>query len=178
MIKEVNNMARDLTNKQKQFVLEYLKDLNATQAAIRAGYSENSAESIGFENLQKPKIAKAIQKEMDKRSERVKIDADEVLRGIIEVRDNAMQKTPKYANKKNSKGQNIKDKEGNIIREKIADNMMDRHAALKASELLGKHLKLFTDKVEHTIDANVNSMDFSDISTEDLKKLINDEEEG
>lgn len=49
-----------LTNKQERFVSEYLIDLNATQAAIRAGYSVSSAKEIGCENLTKPNIAEAI----------------------------------------------------------------------------------------------------------------------
>ena len=53
-----------LTGKQQLFVEEYLIDLNATQAAIRAGYSVNTAEAIGFENLRKPKIAQAIAERM------------------------------------------------------------------------------------------------------------------
>ncbi len=51
----------NLTPKQQRFVEEYLIDLNATQAAIRAGYSEKTANEIGAENLAKPSIAKAIQ---------------------------------------------------------------------------------------------------------------------
>ena len=51
-----------LTNKQKKFISEYLVDLNATQAAIRAGYSPKSAYAIGVENLRKPQIAEAIEK--------------------------------------------------------------------------------------------------------------------
>ena len=50
-----------LTEKQKQFCHEYLVDLNATQAAIRAGYSKNSASAIGHENLRKPEIEKYIE---------------------------------------------------------------------------------------------------------------------
>lgn len=50
-----------LTDKQQRFVDEYLIDLNATQAAIRAGYSEKTAYSVGHENLKKPEIQKAIQ---------------------------------------------------------------------------------------------------------------------
>ncbi len=52
----------NLTAKQQRFVDEYLIDLNATQAAIRAGYSPKSAYSIGQENLKKPEIQEAIQK--------------------------------------------------------------------------------------------------------------------
>lgn len=68
-----------LTAKQQMFVKEYLIDLNATQSAIRAGYSERTARKIGQENLTKPDIIAAIQKAMDKRSERTEITADMVL---------------------------------------------------------------------------------------------------
>lgn len=55
----------DLTAKQKQFCIEYLKDFNLTQAAIRAGYSEDTAGSIGSENLKKPEIKEYVQKLAD-----------------------------------------------------------------------------------------------------------------
>lgn len=67
------------TAKQRCFVEEYLLDLNATQAAIRAGYSEKTAGKIGTENLQKPVIASAIQEAVQKRSERTEITASRVL---------------------------------------------------------------------------------------------------
>lgn len=63
------------SNKQRAFIEEYLHDFNATQAALRAGYSERSAYSIGHENLKKPEIAQAIQQ----RIEEIKMSADEVL---------------------------------------------------------------------------------------------------
>lgn len=70
----------DLTDKQRAFVEEYLVDLNATQAAIRAGYSEATAYSIGHENLGKPHVADAIAAAMAKRSEETGITAEKVLR--------------------------------------------------------------------------------------------------
>lgn len=72
-------MANKLTNKQQRFVEEYPKDLNATQAAIRAGYSKKTARQTGTENLSKPVIANAIEEALNARSERTKIDADWVL---------------------------------------------------------------------------------------------------
>ena len=69
-----------LTPKQQRFVEEYLIDLNATQAAIRAGYSQKTAHSIGHENLSKPEIAAALQEAQEKRSESVGIDAEWILR--------------------------------------------------------------------------------------------------
>lgn len=106
-----------LTPKQEMFCKEYLVDLNATQAAIRAGYSEKTAEVIGCENLRKPNIADYIQKAMDKRSEKVEISAEWVLKGIKDLTDKLSH----------------------------SDNPS---AAYKGYELAGKHLKLFTDKVE------------------------------
>lgn len=72
-------MAERLTDRQKRFVSEYLIDLNATQAAKRAGYSQKTAYSIGQENLKKPEIQSAIQAEMDKRAKRTEITQDRVL---------------------------------------------------------------------------------------------------
>ena len=74
-----------LTPKQSMFVKEYLVDLNATQAAIRAGYSVKTAEVIGYENLRKPQIESEIQLAMDARAERVESEADWVLRTIRET---------------------------------------------------------------------------------------------
>ncbi|MNV48266.1 Terminase small subunit [compost metagenome] len=68
-----------LTAKQKLFVKEYLVDLNATQAAIRAGYSAKTAGSVGQENLTKPEIQIAIQRAMNKRAAKVEITAEMVM---------------------------------------------------------------------------------------------------
>lgn len=68
-----------LTGKQARFVEEYLIDLNATQAAIRAGYSKKTAQIIGFENLSKPIISSAIEAAQKARSERTEITQDKVL---------------------------------------------------------------------------------------------------
>lgn len=71
--------AGSLTAKQSRFVDEYLLDLNATQAAVRAGYSPKRADAIGFENLRKPDIAAAIAERMKAREERTEITQDMVL---------------------------------------------------------------------------------------------------
>ena len=114
-----------LTPKQARFVEEYLVDLNATQAAIRAGYSARTANRIGPENLSKPVIAEAIQIAQLARSERTQITVDKVLEDIELIKLNAMQQ----------------DDDGKMI---------NRTDALKACELQGKHLKMFVDKVEHS----------------------------
>ena len=76
-------MKPKLTPKQALFCKEYLIDLNATQAAIRAGYSEKTAQKIGSENLSKPLIAAKIQESMSKRSTEVEIDANWVLEQAV-----------------------------------------------------------------------------------------------
>lgn len=74
-----------LTEKQARFVAEYLVDLNATEAAKRAGYSEKTAYSIGFENLRKPEIQEAIQTAMAQREKRTAITQDRVLQELARV---------------------------------------------------------------------------------------------
>lgn len=71
-----------LTPKQRRFIEEYQIDLNATQAAIRAGYSPDTARSIGCENLTKPDISEAIAELMAARSARTKVTADQVVEGL------------------------------------------------------------------------------------------------
>ena len=71
-----------LNPKQRRFVEEYLIDLNATQAAIRAGYSEKTAYSIGCENLIKPEIAEAIAAAVQARTEQIEITTDMILEGL------------------------------------------------------------------------------------------------
>lgn len=77
-------MAR-MTKKQKLFVEEYLIDLNATQAAIRAGYSVDSAKEIGCENLTKPNIQEAVAKAMAERSKRTGVSQDRVIQELAKL---------------------------------------------------------------------------------------------
>jgi len=74
-----------LTDKQDMFCREYLIDLNATQAAIRAGYSENTARKIGSENLTKPDVQNRIAELKANRNEQLNIDAAYVLRRLVEI---------------------------------------------------------------------------------------------
>lgn len=169
-----------LTEKQKRFVEEYLIDLNATQAAIRAGYSPNTAKDIGCENLAKPNIRACIDKEIAERSKRTGINQDRVIRELARLafvnandvidmeeatlKDGATEDdTAAIAS---VKVKTIPTKEGEGIEREI--KLTDK---LKALELLGKHLGMFKDKVE--IDATVKS-------TAKLDSILNqlgDEEE-
>lgn len=74
-----------LTDKQELFAREYLSDLNATQAAKRAGYSDKTAYSIGQENLKKPEIQDRIAELKAERNERTQVNADYVLRRLVEI---------------------------------------------------------------------------------------------
>ena len=69
----------ELTDKQQRFCEEYLIDLNATQAAIRAGYSENTAQQIGSENLSKPVIQQYISKYKESKSKELNITLNDML---------------------------------------------------------------------------------------------------
>lgn len=140
----MSSTSSGLTAKQKAFVMEYLIDLNATQAAIRAGYSQASAYSIGEENLKKPEIAAAVQTAMDERAKRTRITQDYVLQGIRDTVERCRQAEP------------VLDRKGNPVLVETARGEMapaytfNAVGALKGYELLGKHLKMFTDKTELT----------------------------
>lgn len=83
-----------LTDKQEKFCQEYLIDLNATKAAIRAGYSEKTAYSVGSENLKKPEIQKNIQELQEGIKKRNQISVDEILQDLIEIKNRCLQNVP------------------------------------------------------------------------------------
>lgn len=142
-----------LTKKQKRFIDEYLIDLNATQAAIRAGYSPGTAQQIGSENLSKPVIRARIDKAIAERSKRTGVNADRVIMELAKIAfvnaedvidmDTATVKEGALP-EDTAAIQSVKLKtfgEDGLEREiKMADK-------LKALELLGKHLGMFTEKV-------------------------------
>ena len=73
----------NLTPKQQRFVDEYLIDLNATQAAIRAGYSPKTAEQQGFQLLKKTSVSEAINEAQQERQKRTLVTQDDVIRGLL-----------------------------------------------------------------------------------------------
>jgi hypothetical protein len=77
-----------LRPKQADFVREYLIDLNATQAAIRAGYSSKTAAFIGHENLRKPQIMEALAAERSRQAKRTELTADMVIHGLLKEATN------------------------------------------------------------------------------------------
>lgn len=131
-----------LTDKQRRFIEEYLIDLNATQAAIRAGYSAKTANRIAAELLTKDYIAAALQAAQDDRATRTGITADEVLADLVKIKERCMQQSPVL----DRRGQPVKDNQGRSVW------AFDSRGALKALELMGKHLGMFTDR--HEINAD------------------------
>ena len=86
-----------LTAKQERFVSEYLIDLNATQAAIRAGYSEKTAGQVGFENLKKPEIEKAISDARSRVAEKAEWSAADRLRMLADIVNANIKDDPRVA---------------------------------------------------------------------------------
>lgn len=142
-----------MTKKQKRFIEEYLIDLNATQAAIRAGYSPKTAKDIGCENLAKPNISDAIDKAMAERSRRTGINQDRILLelariGFAKITDVVDPDTGKILPDASDDDlaciQSIKIKPNEFGTEREV-KLYDKKSALVD---LGKHLGLFKDKVE------------------------------
>lgn len=132
-----------LTDKQQRFVEEYLIDLNATQAAIRAGYSADTARQIGAENLSKLVIQEAIQDAQNKRAKRVNVTQDDILKGLLEI-------IAMSTGKQKITETELSKVDGSIVPMDVEKVCFEPHAANKALELLGKHLGMFKDKVDVT----------------------------
>ena len=131
-----------LTPKQQRFISEYLVDLNATQAAIRAGYAKKSADVEGSRLLVNAKVSAAIAAAQAKRSERTEIDADYVLASIVETMERCKQAEP--VTYQNGEPVMIDTPAGEIA----PAYKFDAGAVLKGAELLGRHLAMFTDRLQ------------------------------
>ena len=127
-----------MTDKQKRFCEEYLIDCNATQAAIRAGYSAKTAKVIGAENLTKPDIKNYIDERMQQLQSETIASAEEVLKYLTSVVRGESRSTE-------------------IVVEGTGDGCSEARTMLKepsekerlkAAELLGKRYALFTDRTD------------------------------
>lgn len=146
-----------MTKKQKRFVEEYLIDLNATQAAIRAGYSPDTAGSIGNENLKKPEICACVEKAMAERSKRTGVCADRVVQELAKIaflnlRDLIDPKTAAVREDASDEDtaalQSIKVKKSYSETGESIEREAKAADKLKALELLGRHLGMWNDKLD------------------------------
>ncbi|MDV4167802.1 terminase small subunit [Rhodovulum sp. FJ3] len=156
-----------LTPKQARFVEEYLIDLNATQAAIRAGYSEKTAYSMGQRLLKNVEVQKAIAAAQSKRSDRVGVQAEDVLRELVRVgmsdlrkaftADGKLRPLNELDDDTASAISSVKvvtrpsgevDEHGNRAVEYVHEvKLWDKNSAL---EKIAKHLGMYVERVEHT----------------------------
>lgn len=131
-----------MTERQKRFCDEYLIDLNATQAAIRAGYSPRSAASIGERLMRKDEIKTYISEQLERIHNENTANAQEVMEYLTAV----------------MRGESV----SHVLAfvgdgyQKVIEKPPDEKEKLKAAELLGKRYSLFTDKVELGADAELN----------------------
>ena len=138
-----------LTPRQQRFCDEYLIDLNATQAAIRAGYSEKTAKQIGQQNLTKVDLKNYIQERMAAKEKELIADSDEVMRYLTSV---LRGKSEAHVLARDEIGA-----------DKIIAKPPDEKERLKAAELLGKAHMIFTEKVQQEIDMDLNiTVDYGD----------------
>lgn len=127
-----------MTEKQKKFCVEYLIDCNATQAAIRAGYSPKTAYSIGEQNLKKPEIRAYIDlklKEMESTKIATATEVMEYLTSVLRGQSNGTVLTTEFLG-------------GGVSEARLINKTPDEKEKLKAAELIGKRHGLFTEKLE------------------------------
>lgn len=154
-----------LTEKQKRFCDEYLVDLNATQAAIRAGYSEKTAKQIAQQNLTKLDIQEYIKKRMAEKEDALIAKQDEVLQTLTRVLRRQEMDTVVVTCKERSSGYDENGKK--VIVEKEIPRVVQIPTRVndlnKAAELLGKRYGLYTEKIETDVDMELNiNIDYGD----------------
>ena len=180
-------MAKELTRKQQLFVAEYLIDLNATRAAISAGYSKRTADKQGHQLLENPRIAEQISKKHGKTLQKLEISSERVLAelsklafydptaffeydgSLKQIKDldpttrmaiAGLEVTELFEGKDVPNGEQQKTVYGLLKKIKMTDK-------LRALELIGKHLKLFTDKIEHSGKVTLEGLVCGEVESDD-----------
>lgn len=158
----------DINDQQERFCQEYIIDLNGTQAAIRSGYSDKSAAQIASENLRKPNIRQRINELAKDRNEAVGLSAQFVIEGIVKNIRRCEQ------------GERVYHPNGDPVMTETEDGEVaavyryESTSVLKGYELLGKHLKIFTDKVEHS--GSIETMSDEELNAK-LARLVDAQSE-
>ena len=157
-----------MTPKQALFIQEYLIDLNATQAAIRSGYSVKTAKVIGQQNLTKLDIKQAIDEALAERGKRTEITQDRILRELARIAFADPRSIAEWGDGKMTlkDSASLSDDDAVAVSE-VSQTITDGKANIKAKmynkqqalELLGRHLGMFVDKKQIELDATVNLFD-------------------
>lgn len=148
-----------LNAKQEMFCKEYLIDLNATQAAIRAGYSERTARVTASKLLTKANILARVKELKEKRADELELDAYWVLKRLKDISDRAMQAEPVM--------------EFDYTENKLVETgeyQFDSTGANKATELIGKHIGMFDPKLPLQIEMMKVQINKAKAETEKLTK--------
>jgi phage terminase small subunit len=173
------NQLTGLTNKQQAFVDEYLVDLNATQAVIRAGYSSKHADKLAHEVLHHPRVSAAVRTALAERSRRTGVNADRVIAELAKIAYANLEDVVNLDTGTFVEGTN-RDDTAAIVSLKvrnIRDGGIERefrlHDKMKALELLGRHHGMFDDKLKISIDAgsDLTSGDMVRQAGEDLARI-------
>lgn len=186
--KKPGRKAETLTPLQEQFCREYLIDLNASKAAERAGYTQKSSQA-GYETLKRRNVQKRIQELMDERSKRTEITADRVLCELARVA--FLDLSEAYDD--NGNLLNIKAMPEDVRRAisgiKVFDEFdgtgnerfkigevreVKTNDKIKALQAIGQHLKMFTQKHEHSGPDGkpIETKNVSSMSAQEMEKRI------
>lgn len=147
-----------LNAKQEVFCKEYLIDLNATQAAIRAGYSERAARTTASKLLTKGNILARVKELKDERADELELDAYWVLKRLKDISDRSMQAEPVMTFDPGS---------GEMV--ESGEYEFDSTGANKATELIGKHIGMFDPKLKYLDGMNAAQLEKVKAETEFVK---------
>jgi len=149
-------MVNTLTLKQKKFCDEYIACGNATEAAIRAGYSEKTAYSIATENLRKPELKTYMDEQLRQIHDSAIADATEVMEYLTSVM-------------RGKTTSSVLALCGDGCQE-VIEKAPDEKERLKAAELIGKRYGIFAEKLEHSGGVEVNNP-FDSLTPDELRRL-------
>jgi phage terminase small subunit len=184
-----------LTEKQKRFVDEYLIDLNATQAAIRAGYKPKWVTTNVTKLLENTSVQKYLTQQQKALSERTEITQDRVLKELAKIGFADIRKAVKWSPSLGEQvvGDDVVQTNGVML---VDSDSIDDDTAAAVAEIsqtaqgvkikfhdkraalvdIGRHLGMFTDKVEHT-GKNGGPIEYANMTKDDIKRRLKEIDE-